>query len=151
MKAGDLMSRNPITVRMDQPFSEAFRLLVANRANNLPIVDGDGVCKGNFPLRDVWEILLPKAVQLDRKSLEDLSFVSTSIEKLKDLVADAADLPASRFVNGHDAPVVYTDTPIMQAMLLFDEFGQTLAVVDRKSGKVAGTLSAWEILDPLAG
>jgi len=150
MKAGEIMRRDPITVRMDQSFREAFGILVKNRASNLPIIDSEGVCKGNFTLRDVWEVLLPKAVQLDRKALEDLSFVSTSLDKLKDLVADAADRPASQFVNGHDAPAVYTDTPVMQAMLLFDEYNQTLAVLDRKTGKVAGTLSAWEILDPLA-
>lgn len=150
MKTGDIMNRTPVTVRIDQTFGEAFRILVQNRASNLPVVDAEGVYKGSFDLKDIWNILLPKAAQLDRKSLEDLSFVSTSFEKLKDLIEEASSRTVSEFVNGDDAPPLYSDSPVMQAILLLDECGETLAVIDRRTRKMVGTVFAWDILDPIS-
>lgn len=149
MKIGDIMHRAPVTVRMDQTFAEAFRLLAERHFTILPVVDAQGVHKGNFELRDVWDVLLPKAVKLDRKAIEDLSFVSSSVDKLKDLLADRGGEPVSNFVNGSDSPAIHPDSPLLQAILLLEEFGQSLVVVDRGTHKVVGVVSAWEVLDSL--
>lgn len=150
MKTGEIMNRTPVTVRIDQTFGEAFHKLVQSRSSNLPVVDAEGIYKGSFDLKDIWNILLPKAAQLDRKSLEDLSFVSTSLDKLKDQIAEASPRPVSEFVNAKDAPPLYEDSPVIQAILLLDECGETLAVIDRKTRKMVGTVFAWDILDPVS-
>lgn len=149
MKTAEIMNRTPMTVRADQTFGEAFRVLVQARMTNLPAVDGAGVFRGNFDLKDVWNILLPKAAQLKRKSLEDLSFVSTSIEKLREMIDEAGPLPVSQFLNADDAPPLHPESPVAQAMLLLDEHGETLAVVDRESRKLVGSVSPWDVLDQI--
>jgi CBS domain-containing protein len=149
VKTGDIMNRAPISVRSDQTFGEAFRILVKSRMTNLPAVDAAGIFQGNFDLKDVWNVLLPKAAQLDRKSLEDLSFVSTSLDKLKDLVADASEQPVSNFLNTKDAPPLHPENPVIQAILLLDEHGETLAVVDSKTRMLVGSVSPWDVLDPI--
>jgi len=138
MKAGEIMNRAPVTVRTDQTFGEAFRVLIESRQATLPCVDGSGVYKGLFDLKDIWDVLLPKAAQLSRKSIEDLSFVSGSVERMKERLAEAAGLPVTRFLTADDAPPLHTDSPAMQA-----------AVVERGSGKLAGVVSPWHVLDAL--
>lgn len=149
MKTGEIMNRTPVTVRIDQTFGEAFRILVQNRASNLPVIDAAGVYQGSFDLTDIWNILLPKAVQLNRKSLEDLSFVSTSNEGLQELIDEASPLSVRLFVSDADAPPIYPDGPVIQAILMLDEYCETLAVIERGSRKLVGTVSAFDVLDRL--
>ena len=149
MKAGDIMNSAPVTVRTDQSFGEAFRILIESRQATLPCVDGAGIYRGLIDLKDVWDVLLPKAAQLSRKSIEDLSFVSGSVERMKERLAEAAGLPVTQFLTAEDAPPLHPDSPAMQAVLLFDEYGETIAVVERGSGKLAGVLSPWHVLDAL--
>jgi len=149
MKVGDIMNRAPVTVRTDQTFGDGFGVLVQSRQTVLPCVDATGVYRGVFDLKDVWDILLPKAAQLNRKSLEDLSFVSSSVDKMKDQIGDAAAEPISRFLTAEDIPPLHPDSPLIQAILLFDEYGENIAVVERETRKLAGVISAWQILDAL--
>ncbi len=149
MKVGDIMNRAPVTVRTDQTFGDGFSVLIQSRQAVLPCVDPAGVYKGVFDLKDVWDILLPKAAQLSRKSLEDLSFVSSSLDKMKDQIGDAAAEPIARFLTAEDAPPLYPDSPVIQAILLFDEYGENIAVVERDTRKLVGVVSAWQVLDAL--
>jgi CBS domain-containing protein len=149
MKVGDIMNREPVTARTTQTFGDAFRILVENRTTNLPVIDEDGVFKGNFDLNDIWRTLLPRATQLARKSIEDLAFVSSSIEKLKERIHEAGPLPVTQFLTAEDAPTLFPENPLTQAILLLDEHEEVLAVVDRQSRKLVGTLSSWDVLDPL--
>lgn len=149
MKVAEIMNRAPVSVRNDQTFGSAFQTLLKSRVTTIPVVDADGVYKGIFDLKDIWRILLPKAAQLNRKSLEDLSFVSSSLGKMKDQIAEAAALPIGQFVTSEDLPSLHPESSIMQAVLLFDEHGEALAVVDRQTRKLVGTIAAWQLLDAL--
>jgi CBS domain-containing protein len=149
MKVAEIMNRAPVSVRSDSTFGSAFQTLLESRVTTIPVVDAEGVYKGIFDLRDIWDILLPKAAQLSRKSIEDLSFVSSSIDKMKDQIGEAASLPIAQFLTSEDLPALHPESPVIQAVLLFDEHGETLAVVDRQTRKLVGTIAAWELLDAL--
>jgi CBS domain-containing protein len=149
MKIGEIMNRAPISVRMDQTFGEAYRALVETGHTFLPVVDASGVYHGNFDLQDVWGVLLPKAARLERKSIENLAFVSSSIEKMKEQLAEVAETPVSKYVTRTDAPPLSPDNPLIQGILMLDECGQTLAVVDPHSKKLVGVLSAADVLGVL--
>jgi len=149
MKIGEIMNRAPISVRMDQTFGEAFGVLVETGHKFLPVVDADGVYHGNFDLNDVWGVLLPKAARLDRKSIENLAFVSSSIEKMKEQLAEVAGTLVSKYVTRTDAPPLSPDNPVVQGILMLDECGETLAVVDPNSKKLVGVLSATDVLNAL--
>ena len=149
MKVVEIMNRAPVSVRSDSTFGSAFQMLLESRVTTIPVVDAEGVYKGIFDLKDIWDILLPKAAQLSRKSIEDLSFVSSSIDKMKDQIAEAASLPIAQFLTSEDLPALHPESPVIQAVLLFDEHGETLAVVDRQTRKLVGTIAAWQLLDAL--
>lgn len=149
MKIGDIMNRAPVTVRIDQTFAEAYAVMLDRRFTSLPVVDAKGAYLGNFDLRDVWNVLLPKATQLSRKAIEDLSFVSGSVERYKDRLAEVSGESVAKFVNKTDQPAVHPDTPVTQAMLQLDAVNEAIAVVDRTTHHVVGVVSAWEILHAL--
>jgi CBS domain-containing protein len=149
MKVAEIMNRTPVSVRSDSTFGSAFQTLLESRVTTIPVVDAEGVYQGIFDLKDIWHILLPKAAQLNRKSLEDLSFVSSSIGKMKDQIEEAASLPIAQFLTSADLPALHPESPLIQAVLLLDEYGETLAVVDRQTRKLVGTIAAWQLLDAL--
>jgi CBS domain-containing protein len=149
MKVADLMNPAPPSVPIDATFGAALTILRDSRATSLPAVDANGVYKGLFDLKDVWDVLLPKAAQLQRKSLENLAFVSTSVDTMKKHLLDAADLPITRFLTAEDAPPLHPDSPLLQAILLFDQYGESIAVVDRGTKKLVGSIASWQILDAL--
>lgn len=149
MKIGEIMNRAPVSVRMDQTFGEAFRVLVETGHKFLPVVDAEGVYHGNFDLKDVWGVLLPKAARLDRKSIENLAFVPSSLEKMKDKLADAAEDLVEKYVTRSDAPPLAPESPVIQGILMLDECGETLAVVDANTHKLVGILSATDVLNAL--
>lgn len=146
----EIMNPAPIVVRMDQKFAEGFQIMLESRHSMLPVVDADGTYRGIFDVRDVWTLLLPKAARvLDRKSIDDLSFAFSSLERLREQIADVADEPISDFVSKEDPPPVYTDTPVLQAILLLYQHGQAIPVIERSSGKLAGVLATWQVLEVL--
>ena len=149
MKVAEIMNRAPVWVRSDSTFGSAFQTLLESHVTTIPVVDAEGVYKGIFDLKDIWDILLPKAAQLSRKSIEDLSFVSSSIDKMKDQIGEASALPITQFLTSEDLPALHPESPLIQAVLLLDEHGETLAVVDRHTRKLVGTISAWQLLDAL--
>lgn len=149
MKIAEIMNREPVVVRMDQTFGEALRILMDSGHGFLPVVDGEGVYLGNFDLEDIWSVLLPKAARLNRNSLGDLSFVSSSLEKMKDQLAEAAQEPVERFVTRADAPPLSPDSPVIQGVLMLDEYRESLAVVDTQTHKLVGILGAKDVLNAL--
>ena len=149
MKVAEIMNREPVTVRDDQTFGEAFQKLCETRRLILPVVDEQGVYKGIFDLKDVWRILLPRAAHLDRGGLVDLSFANSSLETLKDHIAENAGASIGRCITADDTPPVFPDTPVIQAILMLDVHRETIAVVDRQTRKLVGVVSAWEVLDSL--
>ncbi len=149
MKVAEIMNRAPLSLRDDETFGSAFERLRDAQVTTIPVVDADGVYEGIFDLKDIWRLLLPRAAHLNRNSIEDLSFVSSSLDRMKDEISEAAPLPIRQFLTADDLPVVYADSPVQQAILLIDKYGETVAVVDRQTRKLVGTVSAWQILDAL--
>lgn len=149
MKIGEIMNRAPVSVRMDQTFGNAFRVLVETGHKFLPVVDADGVYRGNFDLADVWGVLLPKAVRLNRKAIENLSFISSSLDQMKEQIAEEESEPVEKYVTRNDSPPLSPDSSVIQGILMLDECGETLAVVDPHSHKLVGILSATDVLNAL--
>jgi CBS domain-containing protein len=149
MKVSEIMNANPVTVRIDQTFAEGLEILLRTHHTMLPVVDGDGVYRGIFDVRDIWRILLPKAAKLTRRSLEDLSFAHTSPEKMREQIAAASELPIGRFVTKEDLPALTPECTVIQAVLMLDEHGETMAVVDKATRRLVGVLAPWQVLDIL--
>ncbi len=148
MNVSTIMNPNPVTLPLSETFGGALRLMRDRRIRVLPVVDTNGVYKGTFDFADVWKTLLPKAVLLGMDSLQDLSFVSDAKEILHEKLAEAEGRPIGEFL---DFPVepIHPDTPVKEAMLLFYQHDGDIPVVERKTNRLLGIVTPWEILDAL--
>jgi CBS domain-containing protein len=149
MTVQEVMNTNPITASMTSNFGEAFRTLMDREVSSLPVVDADGVYRGMFDLHDIWALLLPKAALLAMDSLPDLSFMADSQKEMQQKLSQAANRPVSQFLDGVESPVVHPHTPVKEAILLLHRHGGILPVVDRKTRRLLGVVSAWDILEKL--
>ncbi len=53
----EVMTPNPVTVRVDDPLSKAISKMAEHRVRNLPVVDSEGRLAGLVTARDVTEAL----------------------------------------------------------------------------------------------
>jgi CBS domain-containing protein len=53
--AGEIMTKNPITVRQDTPATEIMHLLQEKHLIRMPVVDGNGKLTGVVSRRDILE------------------------------------------------------------------------------------------------
>ena len=148
MTVADVMNRQPATLQAQQTFAEGFAVLLEKRIRSLPVVDAQGRYLGLFEVRDVWEVLLPRAASLGDHSLQALSFVGGSQADLQLRLTEAGARPASDFVGNEELPPVSPDTSLKEAMRLLYHHGGILPVVDA-SRRLVGIVSTWEILGTL--
>lgn len=148
MNVSSIMNPNPVTLPVTETFGGALRLMRERRVRVLPVVDANGVYKGTFDFHDIWKTLLPKAVLLGMDSLTDLSFVSDAQDILREKLNEADSRSVGEFL---DVPIepVHPETPVKEAMLLFYQHDGDIPVVDRKTRRLVGLVSPWEIIDAL--
>jgi CBS domain-containing protein len=70
LKARDVMTPNPVTVRPDSPLTEAVRLLMDYQISGLPVVDGEKRLVGMITEKDMLRILYEQPGSL--RSVADL-------------------------------------------------------------------------------
>jgi acetoin utilization protein AcuB len=58
IKAGDIMSKNPITVPMDYTLEETAELLLRNRISGVPVTDEKGRLAGTISQREIFRALI---------------------------------------------------------------------------------------------
>lgn len=149
MVVQELMNRDVMKLPLSATFGEAFRMLSEHKIRSLPVVDELGVYRGMFDLYDVWRVLLPKAATLGGDAVRDLAFLPTALEQLREKLREAENRPVREFLDDEKSPSVAAEAPVKEAILLLYRHGGNLPVVDRKSRKLLGIVSAWEILATL--
>jgi CBS domain-containing protein len=142
------MKRNPVTVPLSETFEGAYRLMTSKRLAAVPVVDDNGVYKGMFDFEDIWELLLPRAAMLGLDSLTNLAFVANATEQLRQKLKEAGPRPVREFLDAKVQPV-HPDTPIKEVIRLFHRYNMSVPVVERGSGRLAGIVSPWELVDGL--
>lgn len=146
MTVQEVMSREPVTVALRETFAMAFATMMDGNLSNLPIVDEQGIYRGMFDFHDIWELLLPKAALLAMDSLPDLAFMADSKQQMSERLKEFGSRPMSDFLDDVESPAVHPDTPIKEAILLLHRHDGILPVVERKTRKLLGLVSAWDIL-----
>lgn len=148
MTVADVMNRQPAILQAGQTFAEGFAILREKRTRSLPVVDAQGRYLGLFELRDVWQVLLPRAAMLGDHSLQALSFAGGSPAELQSRLADAACRPVTDFVGNEQCSPLPPESSVKEAIRLLYQSGGILPVVD-SSRKLLGIVSTWEILETL--
>ena len=149
MTVSTLMNAAPATIGPEATFGDALHVLIEQRIRSLPVVDSAGTYRGMFDLYDVWKQLLPSAVLVQERFLEDLSFFSGTQQELEDKLTSASPKPITGFLDDTQSPAIHAETPVEEAILLLFRHERALPVVDKKTHRFLGIVTAWEILDTL--
>ncbi|MDJ0863422.1 MAG: CBS domain-containing protein [Gammaproteobacteria bacterium] len=148
-----IMTPRPMTLRHTDKVSDALLMMHGYQVRNLPVVDENGHFVGLFGIRRLSHLLLPKAAQLDRYSLSDLSFLPDDIESLEERLAKIGDKPVSDFLEKKKKLMFCKpDTTFPELLELLDRSSDSslpVIVVEGKKKKLVGIVSAWDVLDRL--
>jgi CBS domain-containing protein len=150
MTVAKIMNPKPIVLNSSETVRDAIRRMMEKKVRSFPVVDGDGRYLGMFSLHRVLGMLLPRVATMDEEREMDLSFISDTVEHLKEKLADIGNDSVSGFME-RDRKVAHPDTPLVEGVLLLYRLGANIPVVERDSGRLAGLLSPWEVLNQVAG
>ncbi|HRX61599.1 MAG TPA: CBS domain-containing protein [Candidatus Competibacter sp.] len=149
MKAKLIMNPNPMTLRPTDTVATAAERILKHHLRHLPVIDEQGRYLGTFSVYSLLKLTLPKAV-LDEHGLDNVSFVTESLDDLAQRLGGRRDEPVKNWLNVHE--VAHPDTLAMKIMLLMLE-GRTTSVpvVDKTDGRLEGIISFWDVLEKLIG
>ena len=149
MKANIIMNPNPMTLRPTDTVATAAERILKHHLRHLPVIDEQGRYLGTFSVYSLLKLTLPKAV-LDEHGLDNVSFVTESLDDLAQRLGGRRDEPVKNWLNVHE--VAHPDTLAMKIMLLMLE-GRTTSVpvVDKTDGRLEGIISFWDVLEKLIG
>ncbi|KAB2929403.1 MAG: CBS domain-containing protein [Candidatus Contendobacter sp.] len=149
MKANIIMNPHPMTLRPTDTVATAADRILKHHLRHLPVVDEQGRYLGTFSVYSLLKLTLPKAV-LDKHGLDNVSFVTESVEDLAQRLGRRRDEPVKNWLNIHE--VARPDTHAMEVMLLMLH-GRTTSVpvVNKTNNRLEGIISFWDVLEKLLG
>ena len=127
----------------------ALERMLENRVTDLPVVDASGAFLGMFMLDRLYANLLPRAALLG-KGMQDLSFVSDTLDDLRAKMRAIEGDPVRGYVEKVDN-VIHPDDPPVEIVLQLHRGANNLPVVDRDSGRLVGMVSSRDLLATLHG
>ena len=144
------------TIHPEESVATAFNIIKASRARFLPVVDENGGYVGVFTAPTLLKLILPKAATIGlehtRVPLSNLGFMSLSEEdfaaRLKQLKNEKV---GDNLSNPENIPVAAPDTPVMEGIFLIHRYKRHVILVDPKTNRFVGTLSANSLLDHVLG
>ncbi len=151
---GSIMNDRPLTVAPNDTVAAALALLIKHRQLGLPVAESDGRYRGMFLRSLLLARLLPRIARMENE-LDNVSRVVEAAlagEAVADLQARyqrIAGQPVERHLDT-SGPVLSPDTPLIKAVHLFYRARSLLPVVDKRTGKLAGVVSAWDLLSRLS-
>ena len=125
----------------------ALRRMLDDSVSDLPVVDASGALVGMFKLDKLYAMLLPRAALLGH-GMPDLTFVSDTLQELREKMRDIGDDPVLDYVIKADH-VIHPDTPPLEIVLLLHNGVNNVPVVDKDSRRLVGMVSARDLLTAL--
>ena len=125
----------------------ALRRMLDDSVSDLPVVDASGALVGMFKLDKLYAMLLPRAALLGH-GMSDLTFVSDTLQELREKMRDIGDDPVLDYVIKADH-VIHPDTPPLEIVLLLHNGVNNVPVVDKDSRRLVGMVSARDLLTAL--
>ena len=132
------------SLRDTDTVADATRRMLDDRVSDLPVVDASGAFVGMFKLDRLYAGLLPKAALLG-EGMADLAFLSDTLGQLREKMREIEHLPVRGFSVKPDR-VVHPDTTPLQIILLLHHGANNIPVVAPETGKLAGMVSARDVL-----
>lgn len=147
IKARDIMTSEVITVTPDTDIATAVRILLDNRINGVPVVDGDGNLEGILCQSDLIVQQKDAPIPPILTILDGIIPLSSSKKFEKELLKMAASSVRDAMVS--DPVTVAPDTPLGEiAALMVEQHFHTIPVVEK--GRVVGIIGKEDILKTIS-
>jgi CBS-domain-containing membrane protein len=134
-------------VRGSDLAGEAMRRLLTHHVTDLPVVDDRQRLIGVLKLTRLLGSLLPKAALIGF-GMEDLSFVSNSLEHLREQMQAIAATPVRELMVKAEQ-VAHPDTSPLEIVLLLYHGANNVPIVERDTHRLVGMVSARDVLSAL--
>ncbi len=145
MTAETLMNPNLVALKPTDSVTTAADLILQHHLRHLPVVDEQGRYLGTFGIYSVLQLTLPSAVL--KQGLENIAFVMETAHDLAQRLRRRHDEPVRNWLT--QDPVVYPDTPAMKVLQLILQGHTSVPVVDKKTRRLKGIISSWNVLEIL--
>ncbi len=143
MTADQLMNSHPVVLRDTDTIGTAAEQIMSHRFRSLPVVDRDGRFLGIIGVGCMLRLVLPKAATF-KKGLNDLRYISSSLEDLRERLDRVIDQPVTICLDS-DVPVVHPNTPMIETLLILYRTKMALGVVDETTGRLVGVISYFDV------
>ena len=134
------------------PLHKAVSIITSKRLAALPVINEQGVFVGIIGVNGMLEMLLPQSVRsalaANNDSVPGLSFMDDNMEELRIRLKHLSETPVGSLAK-RDAPVIYPDSPVIEAVLLLLRGEDDVAMVDRETHKFICMVSALDLLHTL--
>ncbi|NLI32114.1 MAG: CBS domain-containing protein [Deltaproteobacteria bacterium] len=146
LKAKDIMTTRMITLTPDTHITDAARILLENRINGAPVIDGEGKLRGILCQSD----LIAQQKRLPVPSVFTLLDSLIPLTSQKSMERDIKKIAATTVSEAmtEDIASVHPDTSLEEiATLMVERKFHTLPVIDR--GRLVGVIGKEDILRTL--
>lgn len=144
MSCASIMTRAPASLHGSESLAEAAAKLFSQHHPDLPVVDDDGRFIGMFGIDDLLELIMPR-VALAGNLLSNRRFIDDDPNAMRRRFGALKDRKISEFAHSSCA-TVEPETPQIDAVRLLCLNRSALPVVEKKTGKVVGMVSRWDVL-----
>jgi CBS-domain-containing membrane protein len=140
------------TLYENAPLHKAVSVITSKRLAALPVINEQGMFVGIIGVNGLLEMLLPKSVRSALADNDDtipsLSFMDDNMDELRVRLANLSDVTVGKLAK-RDVPVIYPDSPVMEAVLLLLRGEDEVALVERETRKFMCMVSALDLLHTL--
>lgn len=140
------------TLYENAPLHKAVSIFTGKHLSALPVINEHGVFVGTVGVNSLLEMLLPQPVRAaladDADAVPGLSVMNDNMDELRNRLAHLSGTTVGSLVK-RDAPVIYPDSPVMEAVLLLLRGKDDVAMIDRETHKFICMVSALDLLHTL--
>ncbi len=133
------------TLYENAPLHKAVSIITSKHLAVLPVINEQGVFVGIIGVNSLLEMLLPQAVRTAQLANDEESLSDNNVAELRRKLSLMSNTTVGSLAK-RDVPVIYPDSPLLDAVLLLLDGGDEVAMVDRETRKFICMVSALDLL-----
>lgn len=152
MSISQVLKRDPVKLSPEDTVARAARLLTEENVLALPVVKPNGELAGMFGLHELVGLLMPRAVTMGYglDSLADIDFVTDTLEDIRQRMDDVGRTTVGDHLEPDSSRTpLDPDSSFTEVLFLVYRLRRDLPVVEKETGRLAGMVSPWDVLERL--